>query len=119
MSDYTDGLRNLADFLDLHPNIVPHAKFDCCFFFSGDEAKSELASFTRAIGGMLQKEKVGGFMEVAKCFGPHKITGNVSEDLICERKVVGTETVEIPDPEAPKITVEREIVEWVCPPVLS
>jgi hypothetical protein len=119
MNEYTDGLRALADFLDAHPDVledVSHSGFDCGAFFDN---KTRLAAFAKAVGGQLDKGKYGGYLEVAKRFGPHKLTGNVAEDLVCERIVVGTETVEVPDPEAPKVTIEREIVEWKCPPILN
>lgn len=38
---------------------------------------------------------------------------------VCKKVVTGTETVEVPDPEyvapeVPKVTVEQDVVEWVC-----
>jgi hypothetical protein len=38
---------------------------------------------------------------------------------VCERRVVGVETVEIPDPQAPMVKQTREVVEWVCAPILG
>ena len=59
-------------------------------------------------------------MFVIRSFG-----GNVTamyhtgREQVCTRRVVGTETVEVPDPDAPLVTVEREIVEWDCGPLLA
>jgi hypothetical protein len=36
-----------------------------------------------------------------------------------ERVQVGTETVEISDPTAPTITVDRPVYEWRCPESLA
>ena len=33
---------------------------------------------------------------------------------VCERVEVGTEVVEVPDPDAPKIRQERPVYEWRC-----
>lgn len=44
----------------------------------------------------------------------------VVREAVCTRRVVGTETVIIPAVEAtPEQTVEREVVEWDCAPVLA
>lgn len=40
-------------------------------------------------------------------------------DEVCTRRVVGTETVMVPDPDAPLVEQEREIVEWDCHPILG
>ena len=59
----------------------------------------------------------------ARAFGPHTLKAWSTHDRVCERVVVGTETVtrEEPDPEALKqvptvtVTEEREVIEWRCP----
>jgi hypothetical protein len=40
-------------------------------------------------------------------------------DEVCEQVVVGTETVEVPDPAAPLVTIERDVVRWECTPLLD
>lgn len=37
----------------------------------------------------------------------------------CVAKVVGTKTVKVADPDAPKITKTVDVVEWDCAPVLA
>jgi len=48
-----------------------------------------------------------------------KIQYQADRDEVCTRRVTGTETVQVPDPDAPLITVEREVVEWDCAPILA
>lgn len=51
--------------------------------------------------------------------GYNRVRVEADRERVCTRKVVGTETVEITDYDnAPTKTVEREIVEWDCPPSL-
>ena len=59
-------------------------------------------------------------MFVTRSFGGN-VTASYHTDReeVCTRRVVGTETVEVPDPDAPLVTVEREIVEWDCGPLLA
>jgi hypothetical protein len=68
-------------------------------------------------------KKVGGdetIMFVERHFaGGVRLSYQAQRDEVCTRRVVGTETVEVPDPAAPKVTVEREIVEWDCEPILA
>lgn len=122
---WLQGVRDIAAWFESHPERIPHYGHDFGIFFFGENAKEELVAITREFGGMVPKDKVGGYFEVSKKFGPHKISGNISEDQFCE-KVVTTVTEEVtePDPEllaqVPTVTrtVEVEKVEWVCPPSL-
>lgn len=119
MSDYTAGLRQVADFLDEHPELVEELAISGQDFGIFLGTAEEAAGWIRRIGGTFQKAKVGGYYELRRQFGPHKVTINVAESVICERVVVGTRTVEKPDPDAPMVEVEEEVVEWRCPPVLA
>lgn len=71
----------------------------------------------------LSKDADRWYMRVHGYLGQLPITISSDRNLVCTKVVTGTETVtrEIPDPDAPKITVteEQEIVEWECPPLLS
>lgn len=60
-----------------------------------------------------------GWVKVRRQFGTAFVEAWTPRDIVCERVVTGVETVEVPDPAAPKVTVERELVEWRCGSVLG
>ena len=126
--EWIDGLRAIADWYEAHPEYSSGDKFDAAVWFwdwTYDDPKEELLLFRRALGGTVQKGAGSTYFEVAKSFGPHKISGNTTRETVCEKvvKIVEEEVTE-PDPEMVKAvpvithTVEREVVEWVCPPSL-
>lgn len=73
----------------------------------------------KAIGGCWTKR--GGdqwFVLERRAVGGIKFTVQVEREQICERIVVGTETVVVPAVEArPERTEVREVVEWRCEPL--
>lgn len=84
------------------------------------DTAADLARVSRAIGGRWDKR------ESDTLFALHREIADgifvelvASRGQVCERVVVGTETVEVPDPDAPKVTVERDVVEWRCAPILA
>lgn len=123
-----NGLRELADFIEAHPDLPWSDVYPGTFewrvnVFVGNDAE-KFAAFA-ASGGRWDKSTYAsdgedGIFMVTRTFG-----GGVSlqvvtnRNAVCERKVVGVETVEVPDPDAPKVTVEREVVEWECRPLLA
>lgn len=122
-ADYVQGLRDVANFLESHPSLIPpYSGVDIYLSVSSDELRPAM----RNLGGQLTKKTYGeDLFEVARHFGPHKISLNVPREEVCERKVtVEVEEVEEVDPEAlaalPKVKVTREVehVEWICPPSL-
>lgn len=58
-------------------------------------------------------------IDVTRDFGSCTLRVWITRRNVCERKVVGTESVQVPDPDAPLVTVERDIVEWDCHPILA
>ncbi len=73
------------------------------------------------IGEVKKDESVGGEqLFVIRSFGGGvELRFHAARDEVCVRRVVGTETVQVPDPAAPLVEVEREIVEWDCQPILA
>lgn len=84
------------------------------------DGPDDLARVSQAIGGRWEKRDADELFKLVR-----EVRDGVTVELVawraqvCERVVTGTETVEVPDPDAPKVTVEREVVEWKCAPLLS
>ena len=118
---WIQGLRDIADLIEGTPEIpLPcEANFDVWFY--GEDAAAQMATVRRLIGGRFDKETTGdgSYLWLRRHFGPHTLDLSTPRETVCERVVLGTETVEIPDPQAPKVSVERDVVEWVCSPLLD
>lgn len=124
-----DKLRNLADWLDAHPSaVIDDIDFIDSRFSAGPvkiswfgfDSAETLAAAARAIGGRWEK-KAGEYLftleqEVIPGF-VFKLGGN--RDRVCTKVVTGQRTVEVPDPDAPLVTVTEDIVEWRCLPLLA
>ena len=111
-------LREMADFLEAHPQPDDYADMSINFFC---RTKEELAIRT-AGAGERSKHFSQDFAYLRKNFGTSfHIDWNVRREAVCEKVVVGTETVELPAVEArPAQTVTREKTEWRCnEPMLS
>jgi hypothetical protein len=107
-----ERLRLLADWYEQHPEAKPP---DLTRIHDYRFTAKELASVRRALGGRWDKRP-----EDAHFFFTQQIVPGVEYGLfslreaVCTRRVIGTETVLEPDPDAPMIEVVREIVEWDC-----
>lgn len=133
--EVADEARRLADWLDTHAEAISNLgdNFDLgivdlrvTFFGYGpaDEQKNLAAAFARMRRGARKtsKDANGSFFELRHEFGRFaKAEACLSRDQVCERRVVGKETIAVEDYsiERPKKLIEREIVEWECPPVLA
>jgi hypothetical protein len=117
-ADYAAGLRELADYLEAHPELVPSwggvAVADWV-----DTAK--LAKAARLPGWTKAKDTYSG-LKLTRSFGDHKIS-LYPEQAVCEKVKTGERTEEVIDPEylanAPKITKVVEEFEWKCPDYIS
>ena len=110
--EYARGLRALADVVeraDVELGISPAPINIYCF------TADEMAEKVRAIGGTFVKRSDSNYLTLLRDVGGIGIDVFASHERVCERVVVGTETVEITDPEAPKVSVTREVFEWKCP----
>jgi hypothetical protein len=125
-SSYTAGLRELADWLDAHPEWTP---------LSGEylyswQHNADLSTMARAARDMGTAEKEinenTGTFKLVKRFGPHAFTILADRAAVCERVVVGThvETKLERVPVGEVVYEEREVehlvedVRWICPPSL-
>jgi hypothetical protein len=86
----------------------------------GMNTADDLARTAKALGGRWEKIESRELFRLAREVADGVIVELVAwRSAVCERVVVGKETVEVPDPDAPTIEVERDIVEWRCQPILA
>ena len=96
---------------------------------NGPDTASLMARVCKELGGKWDKgsdeynfhmtRRLGVPQATSRGHGYNRVRVEADREKVCTRKVVGTETVEVPDYDnAPKRTVEREVVEWDCPPSL-
>lgn len=142
---YTQGLREIADWLDAHPEVkLPHigAHIPGCelpslpiwirapYKWDDDQrdARARLAEIARAMGRANKGPGlVDGTFIVWRQFAGLAVFAQTERDEVCEKVVTGVreETVEVPDPEAlaavPKVTVTRTVEDfgWICSPLLA
>lgn len=104
--DFVQGLRELADFIDAHPDIpCPYGEAHNAFV----RDKTQLGMIARAVGGRWDKNCTSQFFYIRREFaGGHSYEVNVSRDQVCRKVVTGTR-IEPAQPER-----EVEVVEWVC-----
>jgi hypothetical protein len=157
---FTAGMRQIADFLDQHPAVpLPHIESWPAgkreptlyiFLANSDDQRPQLATIARAMG---HADKVA-HDELARLYLIRRFAGialvaSVERDQVCERVVVGTETVEVEEQVCPvcagpidtrgevdqcaadaahyqtpklatrTVTAQRDVVEWRCQPLLG
>ena len=116
-----EGLRQLADFLDLNPALADALSTPTMYLFADNEAEFRA---NNALLGTFDKGSDTYCLKATKTFGPIDVQSRIDHKDICEKRVIGTRTVakQVPaDPDyvAPEYTtieVEEDITEWVCPP---
>lgn len=112
-AQWLQDLRELADFLEANPELIHEYEHLAIDVFLPDGAS--LAAMAMRLGGQWEKKGNESFFELVRYFGKHYISLDAHRDRVCTRVEVGTETVEVPDPNAPKVTVTRPVFEWQCP----
>lgn len=119
---YLESIEQLAAWCDEHPEISVLCHGPYAHAFANDP--EQLAEWIRALSagaplGTVRKEASGDYAGAVRRFGSIELRVLCSRDQVCERIVVGTRPVEVPDPAvvaaAPLITIDEEIVEWRCP----
>ena len=113
------ALRELADLIEGLPegsktaHIDPNVGFVC-------NNTDEMMQMRRLIGGEFKKVVTGSYFNLDRRLPcGSQVSIFASRGDVCHRVVTGTEMVLDYDTNAPKILVEREIVEWICPEVLQ
>ena len=128
-SPYTDGLRELADWLDAHPEWTPYLPENFYVWIpEDDDARAAMARAARDMGTAKKSvnEHLGTF-RLEKSFGPHTMHVIANRSAVCERVVVGKhvektiEKVPVGEIVYEELEVEHvvEEVEWVCLPLLA
>lgn len=128
--DLSASLRKLAELLDKHPdfsNELRFAGFDRVItYVTSKERMAEYVRVLKAAGATIRKGADTKYFNVDCTLGPVTLHVYAAREAVCERVVVGTETVTktVPDPallaEVPeiKVTEDVEIVRWDCHPIL-
>lgn len=113
-----DDLRALADHLENHPDLaekVSSSILPIQIYCLEDEFRDMVSQ----LGGDRTKTFSDRYADVSRSFGSVVLNLFTGRENVCVARVVGTEEVEVPDPDAPKITITRDIIEWDCNPVLD
>lgn len=111
------ALRRLADLIEERPAL--HEAVSGMTFRAFCITPEEFHDMARQLGGVREKDADDAYFKVVRDFGAGvKVQVYTQREQVCTAKVVGTETVEIPDPDAPKVTVTRDVVEWECATVI-
>ncbi len=138
-SEFTNGLRDLADWFDQHPEIdlpyeaKPSHPCGGVTFSIGIQKLTTPADSTvpdafaaavKALGGARTKDADDAYMRVARRFGPGvNVKIWAAREQVCEAVVVGTETVIEDEVVTPAVTrrveKERDVIEWRCAPVIA
>lgn len=127
-SEVTQGLRELADWIDTNPDNPASKAFQHSLVAVGGPGwitfnATEFHALASALGGEREKDVDDNYMIVTRKFGPIPTTVRGYRSSVCVAKVVGTVTEEIPAhdaiPAQPARTIKRDIIEWECPPVLA
>jgi hypothetical protein len=123
-------LRKFADFLDIHAEELPKVQVEVASYVwdyngSGDDVPQSVALAMRAgLKGAdkVEKEYSDNYFRMYMSFGALKYKIVCNRDEVCTKSVVGTEMVteRVPPPgDWTEQTVEKDVVEWVCNPLLA
>ena len=120
---YAAGLRQLADMVELAPQIRRTATAAVTPWFP--DTRDELIALThaaRAAGAVVERESDDLLFQLHFKFGPVIVKAISYRKDVCEHVVTGTREVTemVPDPKAPAppmVELKRveEVVEWRCP----
>ena len=123
--EYAEGLRQVAAFLESHPEIqLPEATLTCYGIFSKDVAATTARALSQ--GGRCDKVFEDTLVTLKRDFGPIELRYIGTRSSVCEQIRVGTRTV----PEqyvAPRPATEAQLIpehdeavyEWRCTSLLG
>ena len=124
-SEYAAGLREIADFLEAHPEIdLPEPQL--CNYALFDKAIAARTAIAMADGGRVEKQWAESIFTLSRKFGPVELKYHGQRSNICEQVIVGKKKVEEqfvpfrPAVEAHVVPAHEEpIYEWRCSPLLQ
>ena len=128
-TELANDLRDFADFLNDHGQDIPDVTVDVSSrvwsWTSAGDVPTAIALALRA--GMkgadeVTKEYSDNFFRLYLSFGDLQYRVLCDREEVCERTVVGTETViesVPPEGEWTEQEVEKDVVKWVCNPLLA
>ena len=128
VDDMRDGLLALGEWLDRHPEIATHQSRSTWIVSTWKTPDLSPDVIVRAMKdgaplGAVTKSVAtdqDSTLFVERSFGGQvTLQYQASRSEVCERVVVGTETVHVSDPEARMVEVERDVIEWRCSPILT
>ncbi len=123
-----DALRRLANFVDDNPELFEKIDFGTQQIHLGkwnsDDPKAVLVELAKAAAKdkfiEVKKDYSSSYFSLYLDFQGVKLEAWTARETVCERRVVGTETVVKKVPvEFEEQEVEEEIVEWDCHPLLK
>lgn len=124
---FIQGLRDAAAFYEAHPLVPAPADVELSAYLAAvwevatEDRDPLIASVARAMAPC-EKDYSTSLLYLRRRFGPVLVEVFIGRDSVCERKVVGTRAVEREVVDIPAVTrtetVEEEIVEWECKPLL-
>lgn len=114
MSEFSDGLRAMADWFDRHPDLPGSVHGAVMIFADADE----LPVVARALGTAEKDADEYGF-RLRRRFGPVPLSTYTARDAVCERVKVGERTVTRHVPpegvELVEVAEVEDVYEWRCP----
>lgn len=133
---YTSGLRELAEWLDTHPEVplpylgggIPGCDLPTlAIYIIGGDRRQQLATIARAMGhaekAVSEHRDGGASFQIWRRFAGIALFAQADRDLVCERVITGTRQVETDEVIEPaktrKVKKTVEAVEWRCPPLLA
>lgn len=110
--DYADGLRQIADWYEAHPEIALPTPATLGNYMLN--TKEEAAQVSRALG-TCEKTYTDTMFYISRQFDAVRLEFVFFRNAVCVPRVVGTE--DVPERVIPAHT--RDIVEWDCSPILG
>jgi len=124
-SDYTEGLRVLADLLDAHPGLpLPyHGSSAELIWIETSRVKESARLFAKLIPGTVTKTPRGDAIDLTGRIAGLRVLYIASRADVCKRVVTGTHEVTVPATAAtaavPGHVETVEDVKWTCSSLLA
>lgn len=107
------GLGEIYRFLCEHPEAIN--TYASLRVPVGADSTEDMIDQATSLGGRWYKEEGEDYFNLVRHFGEHQVRIMVKRDQVCERVLIGNETVQVPDPNSPMVTISRPVYEWHCP----